>query len=243
MIPPTDSNPRGQGWRPQANQQNQSTQTSRSASSYDSDNQGEINVPERPQRSDSNKGLRVLLNFLLLITTGIALFALYAAFSEESEEPLPVFAICTIISIVLFIIRKRTKLVHQKFAIIGYVKNIKERSEKKGINDTLTIMTFHVERFDQQGNRIAPIPVEMKGMSFSGSINEGDHVGIDTHFREGKILQVKKLHNLTNKSLVLTKGTTMPFYLRIANAMGWLLWFIIMIGIFALIFAVISNIN
>jgi hypothetical protein len=48
-----------------------------------------------------------------------------------------------------------------------------------------TIWTFRIERYDDAGNRVALVPVEMRGLHFEGSLANGDRVRAWGRFRGG----------------------------------------------------------
>ncbi|TDZ43598.1 hypothetical protein [Mycobacteroides franklinii] len=56
----------------------------------------------------------------------------------------------------------------------------------------MEILTFRVERYDPAGNRLAPVPVELGGMQWSGSrisgqISDGDEVEVRGQWRGGNL--------------------------------------------------------
>jgi hypothetical protein len=98
----------------------------------------------------------------------------------------------------------------------GEVRGFRERIEQKGSNrhGTLapdTIWTFRVERY-QDGVRLSPIPVEMRGNRFNGFINEGDTVEVLDSWREGETLQTNKIFNVTNQSIVSSEKVRRRFF-------------------------------
>jgi hypothetical protein len=79
------------------------------------------------------------------------------------------------------------------------------RSEYHGDNKPEAIWSFRVERYDAAGNRIALVPVEMRGHTFEGSLNDGDWVRTRGRMRSGT-LRVTRLENLTTGASVHAKG-------------------------------------
>ncbi|MEU1458042.1 hypothetical protein [Streptomyces avermitilis] len=79
------------------------------------------------------------------------------------------------------------------------------RSESRGENQSEAIWTFRVERYDTAGNRIALVPVEMRGQTFEGSIHDGDWVRARGRMRSGT-LRVTRLENLSTGASVHAKG-------------------------------------
>jgi hypothetical protein len=122
--------------------------------------------------------------------------------------------------------------------IVGFVRNFKESSEMKGLKQ-IYVWSFYVERYDKEGNRLAPIPVQMKGNGFRGMIREGDKIKVSRKYlsRKGNI-KTNKVYNQTTHSKVRTKG--FPPMFAFANFIGWIMWWGFMILIIALIIYIIS---
>ncbi len=69
--------------------------------------------------------------------------------------------------------------------------------EQRGDRDSAkTVMSFRVERHDGQGNRLPPVPVELRGVTFSGSLTDGDEVSVSGKWKHG-VLRVRRVSNLT----------------------------------------------
>ncbi|MFF3020731.1 hypothetical protein [Streptomyces sp. NPDC057939] len=66
------------------------------------------------------------------------------------------------------------------------------------------IWHFRVERHDARGNRLETIPVEMRGISYSGSVSNGDQVHVSGRWRRGT-LHAEELMNLTTRAQVKGK--------------------------------------
>ena len=76
----------------------------------------------------------------------------------------------------------------------------------------LNVWTFRIERRDSHGNRLQPVPVEMKAYWFSGSLNEGDEVEVYCpDWREGATIHPTQLRNLTTRSIVRPTKTKSIF--------------------------------
>ena len=107
----------------------------------------------------------------------------------------------------------------------------------------MQIYSFRVETFDAQGNRQTPVTVEMKGLSFEGSLNEGDQVEINKKPRPAKAIKVKRLMNLTSGAVF--KAKDLPLYVQIisipATLISWIIWAAFIVGFFWLLFAIISD--
>jgi hypothetical protein len=88
--------------------------------------------------------------------------------------------------------------------IRGEVRGFQTRSEPYG-NQTITVWTFRIERVDPEGNRLPPVPVQMRSRYFDGFINEGDQVELKDKWKEGHIVEPKELYNLSTNSIVKKK--------------------------------------
>jgi hypothetical protein len=93
------------------------------------------------------------------------------------------------------------------YPIVGEVRGFQNRSESSGPQHQTIVWTFRVERFDPSGNRLPPVPVEMRSKSFRGFINEGDRVGVSARWREGDTLRVRKLRNLSTGAMVVARAS------------------------------------
>jgi hypothetical protein len=92
-------------------------------------------------------------------------------------------------------------------AITGEARGFQSRTESRGPQSPAEIVwTFRVERYDTDGNRLPPVPVEMRSDSFEGFINEGDVVAVPGRWREGQILHATTLRNITTGALVTARS-------------------------------------
>ena len=95
--------------------------------------------------------------------------------------------------------------------IVGQVTGFHERVEEERhwwqyFGKIVNVWSFRIERFDEAGNRLPPIQIEMRGSRFTGSIDEGDKVEIQGKWQEGKVMQVKEVTNLTTGVTIKAKG-------------------------------------
>ena len=94
--------------------------------------------------------------------------------------------------------------------ILGVARGVRERTDQRAIGQSQAsehVWTFRVERHDTEGRVLQPIPVEMRGLSFRGSINEGDWVEIPGTWKPGVTLQPRRLRNRTTGADVRSKGS------------------------------------
>ncbi|YCK42924.1 hypothetical protein ACNF49_39465 [Actinomadura sp. ATCC 39365] len=89
----------------------------------------------------------------------------------------------------------------------GIVRDFQQRQDRSLGNTDLEeeIWHFRIERYDANGNRLTPIPVEMTGLSFVGALSNGDHVTVEGKWREGT-LRVEEVANLTTNARVRAKS-------------------------------------
>jgi hypothetical protein len=87
---------------------------------------------------------------------------------------------------------------------VGVARAVRERSEAATEPPTI-VWTFRLERYDGSGNRLQPVPIEMRGRSFEGAISEGDTVEVRGRWDEGTTLRPKRVRNLTTGATVGAK--------------------------------------
>ena len=95
----------------------------------------------------------------------------------------------------------------------GVVRGFKEsRQAKTGFqhpamrNLDMIVWTFQLERHSETAERLDPIPVEMRGKSFSGFINEGNVVGLYEKTWQGGIVRPWRVYNVTFKEDIKAWG-------------------------------------
>ena len=80
----------------------------------------------------------------------------------------------------------------------GTARNVKQSTE--GGQNSPVILSFRIERHDPNGDRMAPIPVELRSNMMSGSIigvlSDGDEVRVAGEWKQGT-LSVNTVRNLT----------------------------------------------
>jgi hypothetical protein len=97
--------------------------------------------------------------------------------------------------------------------IEGQVHGVQSRTEQQGESNYEAVWTFRVERYDEAGNRVLLVPVEMRGYAFEGAISEGDWVRAHGKMKNGT-LRASKVENLTTGAVVkaktIPKGCSIP---------------------------------
>jgi hypothetical protein len=118
-------------------------------------------------------------------------------------------------------------------AIAGEVRGFNERAEAVG-DKLLTVWSFRLERYDKAGNRLPPVAVQMSGMRFSGSINEGEWVEVAGKWREGQVMRVQEVRNLTTNTVVKARKAS-----KASTVIGWMFTILI----FAALIWLMANCN
>jgi pSer/pThr/pTyr-binding forkhead associated (FHA) protein len=83
----------------------------------------------------------------------------------------------------------------------GQVRGIQQRTE----GESTAVWSFRIERYDPDGNRLPPIPAQMRAVAFEGSLNEGDEVSVIGEWQAGT-LHAKRVENLTTRATVKAKS-------------------------------------
>ena len=72
-------------------------------------------------------------------------------------------------------------------------------------NQQEAILSFVVERFDEAGNRVFVVPVELRGLNIQGLLREGQWVRVSGRLRAGT-LRAKRIVNLETGAAVTATG-------------------------------------
>jgi hypothetical protein len=86
----------------------------------------------------------------------------------------------------------------------GQIRGIQQRVESHGELDS-SVWTFRIERYDRDGNRLPPIPVQMRGIAFEGSLSEGDEIKVVGVWKAGT-LYTERVQNITTGATVKAKS-------------------------------------
>jgi hypothetical protein len=70
----------------------------------------------------------------------------------------------------------------------------------------LNVCRFQIERKNSSGEALPTVPVEMRSMSFSGTLNNGDWVELNDLWSPGRTLHPRKFANLTTKATFESRG-------------------------------------
>jgi hypothetical protein len=91
--------------------------------------------------------------------------------------------------------------------IVGIVRNIQTRQDINLTGRPDTVWNFRLERFDHNGNRLPPIPVEMRGRTMTGALSEGDWIRVPGTWKKGTTLVVRRVQDLSTDTEVGAKAT------------------------------------
>jgi hypothetical protein len=108
----------------------------------------------------------------------------------------------------------------------GVVRDLERRqaTEEQG---SPTLWNFRLERYDASGDRLPPVPVEMRGYSFSGAMSNGDQVSLKGEWRDGT-LRVQEVDNLTTSAQVRARSYRA---LRTVIIVVFVIFFLVMVGL------------
>lgn len=170
---------------------------------------------ERPMRSIGRVLLTVLLGGVLLVTSSLALAAAGnlshgVGFAYGFLGSLTL-AVLSILGLILINRKLAPPALKADSGIVGEVRGLQQRDEyqyraSQNRTSTSKVWTFRVERYDSAGNRLPPVPVEMRGNSYRGFINEGDTVQLLDKWKEGQLLQTARVRNLTTGVMVTAQS-------------------------------------
>ncbi|MFI8344799.1 hypothetical protein ACIF8W_32700 [Streptomyces sp. NPDC085639] len=110
--------------------------------------------------------------------------------------------------------------------------------EQWGNGGSEDVWHFRLTRHDEDGNALQPVPIEMRALSFSGSVSNGDQVRLSGRWRDGT-LRVDELRNLTTQARVHNKNYRGQ--LTVARVLFVLIALAILIGFASLVISGLSD--
>ena len=75
----------------------------------------------------------------------------------------------------------------------AYAVNLRSESRSRG---AVQVLAFRVERYDQLGNRLDPVAVELRGKSLEGQISDGTQVIVTGRWRRGGLFVARSVYNV-----------------------------------------------
>jgi hypothetical protein len=85
----------------------------------------------------------------------------------------------------------------------GIARGVQVRSEPWGQGWSRHILSMRVEQYDSSGNRLQPVPVELRGWTLSGQVSEGEQVEVNGKWRRG-VLRASRATNLSTGGTIDT---------------------------------------
>jgi len=89
-----------------------------------------------------------------------------------------------------------------KKAFRGIARNVNWRKEKEYFD----VLTFRIERIDNEGNVIDYVPVTMEGY-IKGNLADGDEVEVVGKIDSNGLLNAESIYNIRTKSYIRTRKT------------------------------------
>lgn len=241
--PRTTATPEGVGWRPSsAVVHPESGEPAPDADSAPAaDSRGSLRpagTTIHAPRSAAAKTATALLVLLTIAATALVLRAVQTGL-YSSDTPTLVALLVTAIPFLLAAAAVRSWHRGGGTGLAGEVRGLRERQEVGPQKESWTVQSFRLERFDASGNRLSPVPVELRGLRFSGTLTEGDWVEVDPRRSVGDTVRVRHVVDHTTGAVVSGLGPRAGT--RIGNTIGWLVVAVILGGILLFVRAVMGR--
>jgi hypothetical protein len=196
----------------------------------------------RAPRSAGRTAWALLATVLLIPATGMFLMLATAlATGEVVPEDWPfvlLFAVPAPVLLVAAVRAWRGRVL--RGALAGEVRGLQQRSERAPFGpegEMWTVVSFRLERFDEAGNRITPVPVELRGLRFTGTLNEGDWVEVEAQEHPGEAHRVEKVFDATTGTMVAALGRSPGT--KVSLAVGWLIGMGVILAIVLFVVALV----
>jgi hypothetical protein len=85
--------------------------------------------------------------------------------------------------------------------VSGVARQVKLRAESRGRGGSVQVLSMRADAHDERGNRIASVPLELRGPSLVGGVSDGELVEARGRWRRG-VLHARVLHNRTTGGAV-----------------------------------------
>jgi hypothetical protein len=117
-------------------------------------------------------------------------------------------------------------LVSAPGVIRGKASGLQQRLEYK-TRRPLVVWNFRLERWDSSGSPMTRVPVEMRGQSFQGSLNNGDWIEVRAKWKPGKTVHASRVTDLSTSTVVRARGWGQPTRIaRVVIALLMLAFFV-----------------
>ena len=114
-------------------------------------------------------------------------------------------------------------------SVVGQIRGIHHRTESYGQGGSAEVWTFRLERYDDGGNRLPPVPVQLRGHAFEGALHEGDEVRVTGRWKDGT-LHSARVENRTTGAIVKPRSFTkalVAFLIIVALMVGGFAIFVV----------------
>ena len=101
----------------------------------------------------------------------------------------------------------------------------------------LKVLGFRIERYDEAGNRLTPVQVQMRGRVLDGRVADGDWIAVATAPEPGETLRVGTVDNLTTRAAVRMRGDRPPTWLVV----GFLIVLAAVLAILGVVIYLLAN--
>jgi hypothetical protein len=116
----------------------------------------------------------------------------------------------------------------RKGAVAGVARGCQVRQETRDAKTTWQILAFRLDRFDDAGRPLPSVPVEMRGIHLKGYINDGEWIEVPGNWKAGRLLEPKRVRNLTTGSWVKVRGSWSGFF----SLLGLVLFAVVLLFLF-----------
>ena len=112
----------------------------------------------------------------------------------------------------------------------GVVRNVQFRSELRGENGSVQVLTFQLEQHDAVGKQLQPALVELRGLSLEGQVADGEQVTVAGKWRNGRVVAKQVVSQTTGASIRARRPplwVAVPVAIIFAAFFAFVLYFII----------------
>lgn len=88
--------------------------------------------------------------------------------------------------------------------VVGQVRGVQQRTDGFGEQGG-NLLTFRIERYDAAGNRLQPVPVQLRTRGYDGTLSDGDEVRVTGRWKDGT-LHTDRVQNLTTGAAIVGKS-------------------------------------
>ncbi len=104
----------------------------------------------------------------------------------------------------------------------GVVRNVQFRSELRGENGSVQVLTFQLEQHDAVGKQLQPVLVELRGLSLEGQVGDGEQVTVAGKWRNGRVVAKEVVSQTTG---ALLRARRPPLWVAVPVAILFVAFF------------------